>query len=52
VWAPLNRGWRRGSLYRGDGEGFLVNGEKREGIGKLLEMISSPIKLLFVLGRG
>jgi hypothetical protein len=28
-WAPPNKGWRRGSLYRGDGEGFLVHGEKK-----------------------
>jgi hypothetical protein len=27
---PTDRGWRRGSLYRGDGEGFLVHGGKRE----------------------
>jgi hypothetical protein len=43
VWVPRFRGWRRGSLNRGDGEEFLVHGEKREGIGKLLEMVSSPI---------
>jgi hypothetical protein len=24
-----DRGWRRGSLYRGDREGFLVHREKR-----------------------
>jgi hypothetical protein len=24
-------GWRRGSLYRGDGEEFLVPGEKKGG---------------------
>jgi hypothetical protein len=42
-WAPPNKGWRRGSLYRGDGEGVLVHGEKRERIGKLLEMVSSSI---------
>jgi hypothetical protein len=30
-WAPLIAGWRRGSLYKGDGEGFLVHGEKKEG---------------------
>jgi hypothetical protein len=29
-WVPRYRGWRSGSLYRGDGEGFLVHGEKRE----------------------
>jgi hypothetical protein len=23
-----DRGWRRGSLYKGDGEGILVHGEK------------------------
>jgi hypothetical protein len=28
---PTDRGWRRGSLYRGDGEGFLVLGEKKGG---------------------
>jgi hypothetical protein len=37
----------RGSLYRGDGEGFLVHGEKMEGIGKLLEMVSSHVWSLF-----
>jgi hypothetical protein len=47
VRAPLNRGWRRASLYRGDEEGFLVHGEKRKGIWKLLEMVSSPVWLLF-----
>jgi hypothetical protein len=47
VWVPRFRGWRRGSLYRGDEEGFLVHGEKGEGIGKLLEMVSSPVWLLF-----
>jgi hypothetical protein len=40
---PLDRGWRRGSLSRGDEEGFLVHGEKRGGIGKLLELVSSSI---------
>jgi hypothetical protein len=28
-WVPQNRGWRRDPLYRGDGEGVLVNGEKK-----------------------
>jgi hypothetical protein len=28
-WVPRFRGWRRGSLYRGDGEEFLVHEEKR-----------------------
>jgi hypothetical protein len=27
---PTDRGWRSGSLYRGDGEGVLVHGEKEE----------------------
>jgi hypothetical protein len=27
---PTDRGWRRDALYRGDEEGFLVYGEKRE----------------------
>jgi hypothetical protein len=27
---PTYRGWRRDSLYKGDGEGVLVHGEKRE----------------------
>jgi hypothetical protein len=31
VWVPRFRGWRRGSLYRGDGEEFLVHGEKKGG---------------------
>jgi hypothetical protein len=26
---PTDRGWRRCSLYRGDGEEFLVHGEKK-----------------------
>jgi hypothetical protein len=26
-----DRGWRRGSLYKGDEEGVLVHREKREG---------------------
>jgi hypothetical protein len=30
-WVPRFRGWRRGSLYRGDGEEFLVHGEKKGG---------------------
>jgi hypothetical protein len=30
-WVPQNRGWRRDPLYTGDGEGVLVNGEKRGG---------------------
>jgi hypothetical protein len=35
---PTDRGWRRGSLYKGDGERVLVHGEKRgKGIGRLLE---------------
>jgi hypothetical protein len=28
---PTDRGWRRGSPYRGDGEGFIVHGEKKGG---------------------
>jgi hypothetical protein len=36
-------GWRRDPLYRGDGERFLVHRGKKEGIGKLLETISSPV---------
>jgi hypothetical protein len=36
---PTDRGWRRGSLYRGDEEGFLVHGEKRKAIGDLLERV-------------
>jgi hypothetical protein len=34
---PTDRGWRRGSLYRGDGEEVLVHGEKKEGTRELLE---------------
>jgi hypothetical protein len=33
---PTDRGWRRGSLYKGDGEGVLVHGEvhgEKEGMG-------------------
>jgi hypothetical protein len=26
---PTDRGWRRGALYRGDGDGFLVHGGKK-----------------------
>jgi hypothetical protein len=33
-WDPRFRGWRRGSLYRGDEEEFLVHGEKRGGDGE------------------
>jgi hypothetical protein len=29
-WVPRYRGWRSGSFYRGDGEEFLVHGEKKE----------------------
>jgi hypothetical protein len=28
AWVPPFWGWRRDPLYRGDGEGFLVHGEK------------------------
>jgi hypothetical protein len=28
---PTVLGWRRDPLYRGDGEGFLVHGEKKKG---------------------
>jgi hypothetical protein len=28
---PTDRGWKRGSLYRGDGEEVLVHGEKMGG---------------------
>jgi hypothetical protein len=42
-WVPRFRGWRRDPLYRGNGEGFLVHGEKREGYRDLLEKVSSPI---------
>jgi hypothetical protein len=48
----VHRGWRRGSLCRGDGGGFLVHEEKREEIGKLLEMVSSHILLFFSMGEG
>jgi hypothetical protein len=37
---PTDRGWRRGSPYRGDGEGFIVHGEKRGAIGDLLLMVN------------
>jgi hypothetical protein len=48
-WVPRSRR----SLRRGDGEGFLVHGEKNEGIGNLLEMVSSPYDYFFlILGRG
>jgi hypothetical protein len=30
-WVPQNRGWRRDSLYRGDGEGVLVNNGEKKG---------------------
>jgi hypothetical protein len=29
-WVPRYREWKSGSLYRGDGEKFLVHGEKKE----------------------
>jgi hypothetical protein len=37
------RFWSGPHRIRGGGEGFLVHGEKRERIGKLLEMVSSSI---------
>jgi hypothetical protein len=36
---PQSKGWRRDLLYRGDGERFLVNGEKKGDIGNLLEKV-------------
>jgi hypothetical protein len=40
-WVPRSREWRRDALYRGDGEGFIVHGEKRGAIGDLLEKVFS-----------
>jgi hypothetical protein len=34
---PTDSGWRRDTLCIGDGEWFLVNGEKNEAIENLLE---------------
>jgi hypothetical protein len=47
-WVPQSRR----SLRRGDGEGFLAHGEKNEGIGNLLEMVSSPYDYFFFLYWG
>jgi hypothetical protein len=33
----MDRGWRRGSLYRGDGGGVLVHGEKGGYMGSAAE---------------
>jgi hypothetical protein len=40
---PTDRGWRRDSLCRGDGEGFLVHGEKKRVVRDLLEKVSSYV---------
>jgi hypothetical protein len=46
---PTDRGWRRGSLYRGDGEGVLVHGEKREAIWLFFAIGEGIVKLLELL---
>jgi hypothetical protein len=38
---PTDRGWRRGSLYKGDGDGVLVQRKKKKGIERLLERFFS-----------
>jgi hypothetical protein len=53
VRAPLNRGWRRASLYRGDEEGFLVHGEKKGGDRETAGDGFIPYMATFlVLGKG
>jgi hypothetical protein len=42
-WVPRFRGWRRGSSIEGMERSFWSMEKKKEGIGKLLEIISSPI---------
>jgi hypothetical protein len=51
---PTDRGWRRDSLYRGDGEGFLVNGKKgyRESTGEGFLPFHPIYDYSLVLGRG
>jgi hypothetical protein len=48
----LDRGWRRDPLYRGDGEVFLVNGEKKEGYRESAGVDFIPYMTIFLLGRG
>jgi hypothetical protein len=47
-----DRGWRRGSLYIGGGEGFLVNGEKREGYRESAGEDFIPYMTIFAIGEG
>jgi hypothetical protein len=48
-WVPRFRGWRRGSLYRGDGGKFLVHGEKKGGDREAAEDGSIPCMTTFLL---
>jgi hypothetical protein len=48
-----DRGWRKGSLYRGDGEGFLAHGDKERGaIGDLLRRFHPLYSYFFGIGKG
>jgi hypothetical protein len=52
-WAPLIAGWRRGSLYKGGGEGFLVHGEKKEGYSESAgEGFIPYMTIFFAIGEG
>jgi hypothetical protein len=46
---PTDRGWRRGSLYRGDGEEFIVHGEKKGGYRKSVGDDFIPYMTIFLL---
>jgi hypothetical protein len=53
LWVPRYRGWRSGSLYRGDGEGFLVHEEKRVAYwGSAGDGFIPYMATFLVLGRG
>jgi hypothetical protein len=51
---PTDRGWRRSSLYKGDGEGVLVHVEKegrnREAAGEVF-LASDPLYHCFLVLR-
>jgi hypothetical protein len=50
-WVPLSRGWRD-PLYRGDGYGVLVHGEKREGYRGSAGEGFIPYMTIFCIGKG